>query len=594
MLVASDDIATLNTALAARSAADVDPVALRKELVDGHRVFVTLTAREASTRLKGLQRKAATAREETGSDTLYLALGTLEWTERGREGRAPLFLVPIRLSGGRGQRGFAVEQDPTREVEPNYCLHEKLRNDFGLDLPELVDPGSDDSGIDIDGSLSSIRRRLLEHGAKGFHVEEVAGIATFQFSTLGMWRDLQDNWQVLADRPVVKHLVESAGRPYLDPVPVPEPDETAEATTFLPIPADGSQINAVRWAAAGRSFILEGPPGTGKSQTITNLIAHCLAEGKKVLFVAEKPAALEVVQRRLDEAGLGTFSLDVHGANQTVGAVRTQLREALEHSAQSSAGWESLRATYRNVVQSLAHYPRQLHEAGPAGLSAWDARQIVLDLQSGVSPGTPALAVERRVALGLTPVEALYEAAGRFGDALQSIGIVPDRSPWRLAGVPDGGAADGGSANAVVLDREAVVAALSRLARAESGLGGEVARLVADLDEAAVDPFACWLDSVRAGVGQHPAAAATLASPSWRQHALDAQRAVEQFRSASAGVRRHFRPEVVEQDLSSLLAQAEGAEKKLFGKKRARVAVLAALEPYRRDGAVFAPDKGET
>lgn len=580
-LSASDEVASLNSALAARSAADVDPVALHKELVEGHRVFVTSTAREAAIRLKGLQRKAATAREETGSDTLYLALGTLEWSERGRDGRAPLFLVPIRLVGGRGQRGYTVEQDPTREVEPNYCLHEKLRNDFGLSLPELVDPGSDESGIDIDGSLRSIRRRLLQHGAAGFHVEEVAGIATFQFSTLGMWRDLQDNWQVLADRAVVKHLVESAGRPYLDPVPVPEPDETAEATTYLPIPADGSQVNAVRWAAAGRSFILEGPPGTGKSQTITNLIAHCLAEGRKVLFVAEKPAALEVVQRRLDEVGLGTFSLDVHGANQTVGAVRTQLQEALEYGTPPSAGWESLRATYRNLVQSLSHYPRHLHETGPAGLSAWDARQVVLDLQESVSPDAPALAVERRVALGLGPVEELYEVAGLFGDALLSIGIVPDRSPWRLAGAPDGG----------VLDRGAVSAALSRLSRAESALGGGgTGRAIADLDAAVIDPFARWLDSIRAGVGQHPAMAATLATPSWRQHAEDSRRAVEQLRTTSAALRHRFHPEVVEQDLTPLLVQAEAAEKRFFGKKRARLAVLAALAPYRRDAEPVAPE----
>src|SRR5690606_17854332 len=154
-----------------------------------------------------------------------------------------------------------------------------------------------------------------------------------------------------------------------------------EATAYLPIPADGSQIKAVRWAAAGKSFILEGPPGTGKSQTITNLIAHLMAEGKKVLFVAEKQAALEVVKRRLDSVGLDQFTLDVHGANQTAMAVRRQLKEAIEAEAPRDPSWSTVRARYQRAVDSLSQYPRKLHETGPAGLSAWEARQVLLEIE---------------------------------------------------------------------------------------------------------------------------------------------------------------------------------------------------------------------
>src|SRR5699024_5822623 len=187
----------------------------------------------------------------------------------------------------------------------------------------------------------------------------------------------------------------------------PAADASAEATSYLPIPADGSQIEAVRWAAAGKTFILEGPPGTGKSQTITNLIANCLAQGQKVLFVAEKQAALNVVKQRLDDVGLGVLSLDVHGKNQTVAAVREQLTNALKATGGGSSSWDTLRARYREVVESLSRYPVQLHEDGPVDISAWSARQIILELGegAGLQPAeepaqSPEVEVPRSVVMG--------------------------------------------------------------------------------------------------------------------------------------------------------------------------------------------------
>ena len=96
------------------------------------------------------------------------------------------------------------------------------------------------------------------------------------------------------------------------------------------MPADSSQLNAVAEAVAGRTFVLEGPPGTGKSQTITNLLAHAMSSGRRVLFVAEKRAALDVVKKRLEAVGLGELSLDLHDKSARPAAVRAQIKEALE------------------------------------------------------------------------------------------------------------------------------------------------------------------------------------------------------------------------------------------------------------------------
>src|SRR5690606_28296359 len=298
-------------------------------------------------------------------------------------------------------------------------------------------------------------------------------------------RDLTQNWTRFIERPAVRHLVETPGQPFDDGIEAPDPEPAAEATTYLPIPADGSQIQAVRWAAAGKSFILEGPPGTGKSQTITNLIAHCLATGKRVVFVAEKQAALDVVKRRLDDIGLGRFSLDVHGRTQSVGAVREQLREALEARADADPSWSALQSSYRAVVESLARYPNQVHEPGPTGLSAWEARQIVLELDE-TAPAEP-FPVPRAVAMGATDLESVYRAASELSNALLDLGVGPDRSPWRLAG----------SLDPDKLDRRAVAQALHRLVDAEARVADHQMQIVLDhtLEQRQVEALVTWLET---------------------------------------------------------------------------------------------------
>src|SRR5207342_301793 len=145
------------------------------------------------------------------------------------------------------------------------------------------------------------------------------------------------------NNPLVDHLVRSPFDPFVDPVSATERADLDELAASCPIPADASQTAAVGEAAAGRTFVLEGPPGTGKSQTITNLIAQSLANGKRVLFVAEKRAALEVVQRRLTEVGLGPFCLELHANKGGAKAVLEQLRRTLDLGVQREpAEWRTL------------------------------------------------------------------------------------------------------------------------------------------------------------------------------------------------------------------------------------------------------------
>src|SRR3712207_548515 len=149
-------------------------------------------------------------------------------------------------------------------------------------------------------------RQALADAGLPHRVEATADLAVLQFAKYRLWKDLDEHWADLTANPLVHHLVHRPTEAFADPVPdtaaFADLDELAAA---CPVPADASQLRAIAEAAAGRTFVLEGPPGTGKSQTITNVLTRAVAEGKKVLFVAEKRAALDVVARRLDAVGMG-------------------------------------------------------------------------------------------------------------------------------------------------------------------------------------------------------------------------------------------------------------------------------------------------
>ncbi|WP_188037034.1 DUF4011 domain-containing protein [Actinotalea sp. JY-7885] len=567
-LVPHDQIEQIHVQQGARSAQDIDPDVVRRILVEESCAYVGLATAAYAARMRSLSRRARTAIEETGANNLYLALGALTWTERSKSVRAPLFLVPVTLVGGRGAL-WRLRMDETGTIVPNHCLIEKLRVSRGIVVPELLDPGQDGEGIDLPRALQAVRAAILSSGHGDFALEETATVAMFAFSTLEMWKDLTESWRSFVERPVVRHLVETPGVPFLDAAPEPEPDPTAEATTFLPVPADGSQIEAVRWARAGRSFVLEGPPGTGKSQTITNLIADCLAHGRSVLFVAEKQAALDVVKRRLDDVGLGVFSLDLHGRNQTISAVRAQLQAAIGHDVERSASWETLRDSYRSLTDNLSRYPRQLHDEGPVGLSAWDARQVALSLRERADVPDDALPqLPTTLVLGAVPAADVYDAARDLAHALHDLGGAPAAHPWRLAGLT--------GPEAVVPQR--VAAAVDEVIAADAALAASPLRPLLDLATTPeqVDHVAEWLDA-SAGERLAPTAEARrLVGPGWAEHAEQVRQAFDQHRATYAGALGPFAPAVMALDLDAALAASTAADASFFlGRGKRRRAALA-------------------
>ncbi len=372
-LTARDDFDHIHKERGSQTARDLPAGQLVQDFEGRRSVPIDIPEEAYSTKLRALAFRAKTIREETGANNLYVALGMLKWELNGRELRSPLVLVPVHLTTRNKARTFQLSLDDTGSSTPNFCLLEKLRNEFGLSIPGLAEPMEDLSGIDLGAAFESVRRALLEANLP-FTVEDSASLAILQFAKFRLWKDLNDHWRELAENRLVNHMIHGSNAAFSDAIAEGMDADLDELGLKCPIPADASQLAAVDAGVRGKTFVLEGPPGTGKSQTITNLLARCLAEGKRVLFVAEKRAALDIVKKRLDEIGLGDLCLDLHDKNARLSAVRAQLKRSLELQAAPEDG-EFMMLQDSGITSSgrLSSYASRLHEKNPADFSLYNA-----------------------------------------------------------------------------------------------------------------------------------------------------------------------------------------------------------------------------
>ncbi len=194
------------------------------------------------------------------------------------------------------------------------------------------------------------------------------------------------------------------------------------------MPADSSQLSAVLAAAEGRSFVLEGPPGTGKSQTITNLVAHCLAEGKTVLFVSEKMAALEVVRKRLERIGLGGFCLELHSNKAHKREVLAQITASLEaHGESAEEEWKKEADRLASLRNELNAYVDALHAPHPSGDSVFRATSRLIGLRD--VPSIP-LSWPSHADITSEQLADLREVVKHLATAAAAVGSIAD-NPWR-------------------------------------------------------------------------------------------------------------------------------------------------------------------
>ncbi len=325
-----------------------------------------------------LMRKNKEAYEESGTKILYLALGFLRWYTRedGAEHYAPLVLQPIALKKSKGGAGYSLSLD-SEEVSVNSTLLEYLKQEYNIDMRGLEGATH---GLKISEILAMVRMETMN--MRKWEVYDDAYLAAFSFARYQMWYDLRENMKEFSKNELVSAFLKNAVTFGGEDEHLKE-DECKPSATLTPLPADASQWEAIALSQTGKSFVLHGPPGTGKSQTITNMIANALNDGKRVLFVAEKQAALSVVKKRLDSLGLGDFCLELHSNKTNKSDVLQKLTSTLSLAGETEKVrlGEKSRAIMQ-LREDLDAPMIALHKKRKLGLSIYEALLVCLKNKS--------------------------------------------------------------------------------------------------------------------------------------------------------------------------------------------------------------------
>ena len=403
-----------------------------RQLAEGHyvpainqglkqgKLLVQVSEAELSKNLIKLERSSRLSLEEGGANTLFVAIGFVVKPQPGQQSQfrplargkeraeytAPLILIPVDLQRKRAGNAFSLRaRDEDAVLNPT--LLELLKKETGTEFPGLNEElPTDDSGLDIPGICRRVRQRLLN--VSGWELVDGVALGEFFFAKYLMWRDLDAFEEHLRENPIVRHLIDSPREAYRygeegtsQVFPRQEMlDETFPVQEMLtPMSADSSQLVAVRAASQGMDFVLEGPPGTGKSQTITNIIAQCLGEGKTVLFVSEKTAALEVVHRRLKSIGLEEASLELHSNKISKTYLYDQLRSAVRGGDQlvGESDFDNEAAQLSALRRQLNGQVEALHQPRNGGISLYEAVAYVApraDTQVPLPPSVSHLTKE--------------------------------------------------------------------------------------------------------------------------------------------------------------------------------------------------------
>lgn len=322
-------------------------------------------------KLNALIIKCRTWEQETGINVLHAAFGFLEWTEpNGTDSAfAPLVLLPVTLEKKKTREGnqFWVNADGD-DTETNFVLAEKLRREFGIDLPKFQG-----------GSIEQYLQEVAEDSPKTikWRVRRQVAFGVFPSARIAMYNDLDTSRHAFEDNGVVSNLFGGSSlggtTPFADEYDIDQPDVEAKVPCLV-LDADSSQFSTMVDVADGKNLAVEGPPGTGKSQTIVNTIAAAIADGKKVLFVAEKMAALEVVKSRLEAVGLGEFLLPLQAERSTREQVVQSIRNRLGvNIGPAPRDYEAKVEKFRQARSELAAYIKAISAAfGQTGFTVYD------------------------------------------------------------------------------------------------------------------------------------------------------------------------------------------------------------------------------
>lgn len=374
----------------------------------------SLSEKEIRKRLKELYLASRSLYNETGVNSLYVAVGFLSWREKESDEfhQAPLLLIPAQLIRQTASPGYKLKRTD-EDAAVNFCLQELLRSQFGIPIKDVAGGGFGDGDPDFNAVFRCFADAI--QNKKDWSISTGIALGIFSFSKVVIWKDLSDHFDEFRRNPFVAHLAEGTGL-YDDGVKVFPPAEVERHINpdrlFCPMSADSSQMTAVLYSELGKSFVLHGPPGTGKSQTITNIIADNLAKGKRVLFVSEKKAALDVVYKRLASVGLAPFCLELHSNKADKANVMRQFAEAIDvKPSRPPAHWQATCSNLSTGVVDLNRYASELHTPCANGMTAFDC----LSRHGAKHPQADASLISLNVA------DMTHESLRELGDVIRGI-----------------------------------------------------------------------------------------------------------------------------------------------------------------------------
>lgn len=383
------------------------------------------TPEELDTSLRRIDEISQTNIEEQGVNTLFLALGMLYFTESSaseKPVRSPIFLLPVEIDRKSARTGFTVsasDEDPML----NPTLVEYMKQSFDVSLPDLPD-FSEDSSFDIQDYFIKISK-LIET-KKGWALKTDIYLAHFTFQKFVMFKDIEKNSEYFKNHRLLQQLVNKSESISLLGLPseIQQLDldkDFPPEEIFSVLDADSSQLRAIAAIARGHDMVIEGPPGTGKSQTIVNIIAQALSKDQSILFVSEKMAALQVVYRRLKESNLSEFCLELHSTKGKRKEVIDELKRTFDLTLQAPPNSVKYGEKLKGVRKNLNEYVKEVHKTiEPLGLSPFEVyglyfevyNSVFLPFQGDVSTITKAQIDE--IELILNQIVTLASPLGKF------------------------------------------------------------------------------------------------------------------------------------------------------------------------------------